>query len=115
MQDWVQSRPAAEAGIAIGPILFVVAILAVLATAITASTSTFGVSASQESNRVNATALLQIGSSLKLGADRVIGLGAQNNQVTTTGTANPFDMFYVNGGGLTFPSVALAANPASDA
>lgn len=114
MQEFGPSRRSVEAGIAIGPILFVVAILAILATAITASTANFGVGASQETNRVNAMALLHIGSSLKLGADRVMGLGAQANQVTTTGAATYVDMFYVNGGGLTFPSVALAANPASD-
>ena len=107
-------RLPSNAGIAVGPILFVVAILAILATAIGASTSTFAVNASQETNRVNATAMLQIGSTLKLGADRVVGLGAQNNQITTTGAATQFDIFYISGGGLTFPSVSLAANPASD-
>ena len=109
-----QSRLPFEAGIAIGPILFVVAILAIIATAIGASTSTFGVNALQETNRVNAMAMIHIGSTLKLGADRVIGLGAQNTQVTTTGAATQFDIFYITGGGLTFPSVALASNPASD-
>ncbi len=109
-----QSRLPFEAGIAVGPILFVVAILAIIATAIGASTSTFGVNASQETNRVNAMAMIHIGSTLKLGADRVIGLGAQNNQVTTTGAATQFDIFYINGGSLTYPSVSLASNPASD-
>lgn len=109
-----QSRFGSNAGLAIGPILFVVAILAILATAIAASTSTFAINASQETNRVNATAMLQIGSTLKLGADRVIGLGALGNQVTTSGAATQFDMFYINGGGLTFPSTALAATPMTD-
>lgn len=59
-----QSRLPFEAGIAVGPILFVVAILAIIATANGASTSTLGVNASQETNRVNAMAMIHIGSTL---------------------------------------------------
>lgn len=102
-------------GIAIGPILFVVAILAILATAIAAGSSTFTVNASQETNRVNATALLQIGQTLKLGTDRVISFGTPGTSVTTTGAATTADIFSFTGGGLTFPSTALASAPATDA
>ncbi|MBY0428275.1 MAG: hypothetical protein K2Q32_03560 [Alphaproteobacteria bacterium] len=103
-----------QAGIAIGPILFVVAILAILATAIAAGSSTFTTNASQETARVNATAMLQIGSTLKLGTDRVIGLGTLGSAVTFTGAATTADIFSITGGGLTFPSTALAATPATD-
>src|ERR1043166_909263 len=61
-----------EAGIAIGPILFVVAILASLATAIAAGSSTFATNASQETNRTNAAAMISIGQNLKMGVDRIV-------------------------------------------
>lgn len=114
MQYSTHIRPSSQAGIAIGPILFVVAILAILATAIAAGSSTFTTNASQETARVNATAMLQIGSTLKLGTDRVIGLGTLGSAVTTTGAATTADIFSITGGGLTFPSTALAATPATD-
>ncbi len=114
MQNSVQPRLTSQAGIAIGPILFVVAILAILATAIAAGSSTFTTNASQETNRVNATAMLQIGSTLKLGTDRVIGLGTAGAAVTTTGAATIADIYSITGGGLTFPSTALAATPATN-
>lgn len=47
-----------EDGIAIGPILFVVAILAILATAIAAGSSTFASNASQETNRTNSGSMI---------------------------------------------------------
>lgn len=114
MTNSAQLRLGTNAGIAIGPILFVVALLAILATAIAASTSTFAINASQETNRVNATAMLHLGQSLKLGTDRVIELGTEGNAVTTTGAASQTDIFSLLGGGLTFPSTSLAAAPATD-
>ncbi|MBY0428274.1 MAG: hypothetical protein K2Q32_03555, partial [Alphaproteobacteria bacterium] len=109
-----RSRYSSQAGIAIGPILFVVAILAILATAIAAGGSTFTTNASQETARVNSMAMLQIGQSLKLGTDRVLTLGTLGPAVTFTGAATIADIFSTTGGGLTFPSTALAANPSSD-
>ena len=114
MYRFAQPRLNQQAGIAIGPILFVVAILAILATAIAAGSSTFTTNASQETNRVNATAMLQIGSTLKLGTDRVVGLGTAGTAVTTTAAATIADIFSITGGGLTFPSTALSSTPASD-
>ncbi len=116
MQRHVQSRLNQQAGIAIGPILFVVAILAILATAIAAGSSTFATNASQETNRTNAGAIIQIGQNLKLGVDRIVALGTPlanvdiNASNTTTNTA----IFSPLGGGLVPPSTALAANPAVD-
>ena len=115
MQSNQPIRLSNQAGIAIGPILFVVAILAILATAIAAGSSTFATNASQETNRTNAGAILQIGQTLKLGVDRIIGLGAPLANVTLTGAASSSDVFYITGGGLTAPSTALAATPATDA
>ena len=114
MKKLIKTRLHSQAGIAIGPILFVVAILAILATAIAAGSSTFTTNASQETARVNATAMLQIGSTLKLGTDRVVGLGTLGSAVTFTGAATIADIFSLTGGGLTFPSTALANTPATD-
>jgi type II secretory pathway pseudopilin PulG len=107
-------RLGACAGIAIGPILFVVAILAILAIAIAADSGTFANNASQEANRTNAGALLQIGDTMKLASDRIIGLGTDLNSITQTGAATNADLFSITGGGLTPPSTALAAAPTTD-
>jgi hypothetical protein len=106
-----------NSGIAIGPILFIVAILAILATAISAGSSTFATNASQETNRTNAGSMIQIGSSLKTGVDRLAALGNPIstivlNPATTTGNIS---VFSPTGGGLVPPSTALANTPASDA
>ena len=111
MQHQPVSRVGLQAGIAIGPILFVVAILAILATSIAAGSSTFSSNASQETNRVNAGSLLQIGQLLKLGTDRVIGLGTLATAVTQTGASTTADLFSISGGGMAFPSTALAVTP----
>lgn len=116
MKNFDANRLHVEAGIAIGPILFVVAILAILATAIAAGSSTFATNASQETNRTNAGSMVQIGQNLKLGVDRIVSLGTTLNNVdinaqnTSTNTA----LFSPLGGGLVPPSTALAATPASD-
>jgi type II secretory pathway pseudopilin PulG len=107
MQSNQRIRLDNQAGIAIGPILFVVAILAILATAIATN-------ASQETNRTNAGAILQIGQTLKLGVDRIVGLGTPLTSVTQTGAATSADIFSITGGGLTPPSTALAAAPSTD-
>ncbi|MGE3770902.1 MAG: hypothetical protein AB7G06_08145 [Bdellovibrionales bacterium] len=66
------SRLAATAGIAIGPILFVVAILAVLVGAIAAGSGGFTGSATTESVRVRASVLIQQANNIKTATDRVI-------------------------------------------
>jgi hypothetical protein len=117
MQHSVHARLNQQAGIAIGPILFVVAILAILATAIAAGSSTFATNASQETNRTNAGSMIQIGQNLKLGTDRIVALGTPlasvdiNAQNTSSNTA----IFSPLGGGLVPPSTALASTPATDA
>jgi hypothetical protein len=105
-----------EAGIAIGPILFVVAILAILATAIAAGSSTFATNASQETNRTNAAALIQIGSSLKMGFDRIVALGTPvaNVDINASNTSSNISLFSPLGGGLVPPSTTLAGTPGSD-
>lgn len=106
-----------EDGIAIGPILFVVAILAILATAIAAGSSTFASNASQETNRTNAGSMIQIGTNLKMGVDRIVALGTSiaNVDIDDTNTSGNSSLFSPSGGGMISPSRALAATPASDA
>jgi type II secretory pathway pseudopilin PulG len=110
------NRFARQSGIAIGPILFIVAILAILATAIAAGSSTFATSSGQEAARTNAAALIQIGQNLKLGADRLITMGTPlvNIVINAANTTNSSDIFAPSGGGLVAPSTTLANTPATD-
>jgi hypothetical protein len=112
----MQNRLNNQAGIAIGPILFVVAILAILATAIAAGSSTFATNASQETNRTNAGSMLQIGSSLKMGFDRLIALGnpIANVDINASNTTSNNAIFSPTGGGLVPPSTALSNAPGTD-
>ncbi len=116
MQLSFQPRLNNEAGIAIGPILFVVAILAILATAIAAGSSTFATSSGQETNRTNAASMIQIGSNLKMGVDRIVALGTPlaNVVINSGNTVNAADLFSPLGGGLVSPSVALSSDPTAD-
>lgn len=104
-----------RAGVAIGPILFVVAILAILATAIAAGSSTFATNASQETNRTNAASLIQVGQNLKMGVDRLVALGTTINNVVINeaDTTTNQSLFAPVGGGLVPPSRALAHDPAN--
>jgi hypothetical protein len=99
-----------QAGIAIGPILFIVAILAILATAIAAGSSTFATSSGQESNRTNAAAMIQIGQNLKMGTDRIVALGTPLGTVVinAVNTVNSVDLFSPIGGGLVPPATTLS-------
>lgn len=122
MERCMQTRQTAckrqpqDAGIAIGPILFVVAILGILAAAIAAGSGSFTGSSSTESARTKAAALIQIGQNLKIGADRLIGLGydATNINIDITSTGNDNDLFSPSGGGVGVPSVTMANDPSTD-
>jgi len=105
-----------DAGIAIGPILFVVAILGILAAAIAAGSGSFTGSSSTESARTKAAALIQIGQNLKVGADRLVGLGydADTIHIDVTSTTLDNDIFSPSGGGVGVPSITMSNNPASD-
>lgn len=109
-------RAAQDAGIAIGPILFVVAILGVLAAAIAASSGSFTGSTATESARTKANALIQIGQNLKVGADRLVGLSydADTIHISPTSTTLDNDLFSPSGGGVGVPSVTVANNTATD-
>ncbi|MDE1901705.1 MAG: hypothetical protein KGI37_08690 [Alphaproteobacteria bacterium] len=113
----------ANAGIAIGPILFIIAILAILAAAIAAGSGSFTSGTSQESDKTKASALIQIGENLKVGMDRITMEGG----MSPTGTAGPTvvdinaantnlsnALFSPSGGGVTAPSVGMANDPQTD-
>ena len=103
-----------NAGIALGPILFIIAILAVLAAAIAAGSGSFNASTGSEGNKAKASALIQIGSNLKVGMDRL----TMENQVAYNGwtinssnTSNTVDLYSPSGGGISAPSIGMAGNP----
>ena len=112
-----------NAGIAIGPILFIIAILAILAAAIAAGSGSFTGGTAAESAKTQASALIQIGENLKIGTDRIVMLntisstGATGPTVlntVTTATSSLNDLFSPTGGGISAPSIAMANNPATD-
>lgn len=106
-----------DAGIAIGPILFIIAILAILAAAIAAGSGSFTAGTTNESNRTKASALIQIGENLKVGMDRMtmengVAFGAWT--INAVNTTNNNDLFSPTGGGVTAPSATMANTPGTD-
>ena len=115
-QRMVGTRLRGNAGIALGPILFIIAILAILAAAIAAGSGSFNTSTASEGNKAKASALIQVGDNLKVGMDRL----TMENQVAYNGwtvnaanTSNNVDLFSPTGGGIAAPSIAMAGNPGS--
>ncbi len=102
-------------GIAIGPILFIIAILGILAAAIAAGSGSFTTSTTTESNRTKAAAIIQIGQILQTGFDRLLGAGADFEDIVIdpVQTSSSVDLFSPNGGGITPPSVTMSADPAT--
>src|ERR1700683_3125066 len=106
-----------DAGIALGPILFIIAILALLAAAIAAGSGSFNASTNTEGNKVKASAIVQVGENLKVGMDRLTMENGVAYNAWTTSPANisdNVDLFSPTGGGIAPPSIAMAGNPASD-
>ncbi len=106
-----------EAGIAIGPILFIIAILAILAAAIAAGSGSFTSGTTNESNSTKASAIIQIGDNLKVGMDRLF----MENQVPFTdvdtnvaNTSGNNMLFSPTGGGITPPAWSMANAPSTD-
>lgn len=94
-----------NAGIAIGPILFVIAILAVLVGALAAGSGGFGSSTADDAKRVQATTLIQQGTTIKSAMDRLLVQGFDTTSIIvsptfTTGNAEGA-LFAPAGGGLT--------------
>lgn len=117
-----------ENGIAIGPILFVVALLAVLVSAIAAGSGSFSGDTSEVKIKAQATAILGYADELQIGVDRVMSRCPDTqfslaNSVDSGYAENPLaptdkscHVFDVNGGGILFkeppPDVDLTAVPA---
>ena len=109
-------RPPGDSGIALGPILFIVAILGILAAAIAASSGSFTGRSNAEAASSKASALIQIGLILQVGAERMVGAGTDFDTVNIdpTSTSNTNDLFAPAGGGVNTPSITLANDPATD-
>jgi hypothetical protein len=106
-----------QAGIAIGPILFIIAILAILAAAIAAGSGSFTSGTNSESSRTKSSALVQIGENLKIGMDRITmegGIDPTSVDINVTNTAATNALFSPVGGGIAAPSVGMANNPVYD-
>lgn len=113
MQITNNNRFVAAAGIAIGPILFVVAILAVLVGAIAAGSGGFGSSTADEAARVRSSTIIQQAVTIKGAFDRIVVNGATAGQVVVsetgfTGTST-LALYGTAGGGIT------VQNPPRDA
>ncbi len=103
-----------QRGIAIAPILFIVAILAVLAAAVAAGSGAFNGDISAVSAKAQAAAILEYAEQVKMAVDRVRGHGCSDTQISfenpiVSGYTNPnapsnksCHVFDVNGGGITW-------------
>jgi hypothetical protein len=113
----IKARLQGEAGIALGPILFIIAILAILAAAIAAGSGSFNASTNTEGNKAKASAIIQVGDNLKVGMDRLTmenGISYNGWTISPVNTSNNVDLFSPTGGSISPPSIAMAGNPASD-
>ncbi|MER2519665.1 MAG: hypothetical protein ABTQ34_03135 [Bdellovibrionales bacterium] len=116
MRGIITVRRKAEQGIAIGPILFIIAILGILASAIAAGSGSFTASTSSEGAKTKAAALIQVGENLKIGMDRLVienSIAWGDYTIDTTKTANVNDLFSPAGGGIASPSPSLSNDPAN--
>lgn len=106
-----------DAGIAIGPILFIIAILAILAAAIAAGSGSFTAGTGSESNRTKSSALVEIGENLKVGMDRITmegGLAPTSVVIDPASTSSSSALFSPTGGGISPPSTSMANVPGTD-
>lgn len=106
-----------DKGIAIGPILFIIAVLGIVAAAIAAGSGSFTTSTSGEANRVKAAAIMEIGQNLKAGFDRILGNEAatfDGIDINPSNTVNNTSLFAPSGGGISPPSATQANNPGVD-
>ena len=110
-------RFAQDSGIAIGPILFIIAILAILAAAIAAGSGSFTAGTQTESDSTKAYALIQEGETLKVGMDRITmegGIAPTAVIISPANTSNLNELFSPIGGGVLAPSATMANNSAND-
>jgi type II secretory pathway pseudopilin PulG len=72
----------ADAGIAVGPILFIIAILGLLASAIAAGSGSFTASTSTQEAKAQAQAIIQYADLVKFAVDLVRGSGCTDEQIS---------------------------------
>lgn len=105
INDYGNDRLTSSAGIAIGPILFVVAILAVLVGAIAAGSGGFGSSTADEAARVRGSTIVQQAVTIKGAFDRIVVNGATPAQVVVAETgftgSSTLALYGSFGGGIT--------------
>ena len=97
------ARLQCEAGIALGPILFIIAILAILAAAIASGPGSFNASTNTEGDKAKASAIVQVGDNLKVGMDRLItenGVNYNGWTISPVNTSNNTYLFSPIGGGI---------------
>jgi hypothetical protein len=105
-----------RAGLAIGPILFIIAILAILAAAVASSSGHFTTTGS-ESNKTKSATLVQIGENLKTGMERITienAISSGSVDVNVSNTTLPNHLFSPIGGGIAPPPIGMAASPLHD-
>jgi hypothetical protein len=105
-------RKGNQSGIAIGPILFVVALLAVLASAVAAGSGSFNSDTSAIKAKAQASAILEYAHEVKFAVEKLIGKGCKDTEISfendvVSGYTNPNSLsdkschvFDVNGGGI---------------
>lgn len=115
------SRIQRQRGIAIGPILFVIAILAVLAAAISASMGSFSGNSDTERARTYAGTIVNYAATLRAAVSRVMAMGCTDTQINFNnlvvgGYSTPgapadkhCNLFDVAGAGLLWPSLPAEA------
>ena len=105
--------PRSDSGIAIGPILFIIAIFAVLATAISAGSSSFAINSTSESERTLASSIISIGQQYVAAIQKLTAMGCSVDQISfdapglPSSIANPrspadhhCDLYHPQGAGL---------------
>jgi hypothetical protein len=120
------SRLRSSAGLALGPILFLIAILAVIAAVVSAGAGGFSANTSTEGGKITSSAIIQMGENL-LNAVRLVNThGCADTQINfnnpmISGYSNPnapsdgsCDVFGPNGGGMIFPTIKASTAETED-
>jgi hypothetical protein len=116
-----------EAGIALAPILFLLAIIAIIAAVASSSVGGFSANTTTEGGKITASAIIRVGEDLQNAVRRVSSHGCTDTQINfnnpvVSGYTNPnaptdgsCDVFGPNGGAMTFPMVTASVLEQTDA
>ena len=115
-----------QQGIALGPILFIIAILAILAAAIAAGGGGFTANTQTEGSKVNASTIIQVATNLQTAVQNVMSHGCADTQINfanpvisgyTNSNApsdNSCNVFDPNGGAISFPTITASTLETND-